>query len=797
MEHYNESSVNLLSVKRMNGNHPPLNNNLDKDIEKSSENNNVLSVNKLYELESFTPEDLSENSDLSNLRCKRWFYLCAGVVIMFMIVLIVGIIVFFKLSAPDSHKLMNRTTTEVPPYTSSASTVPSSTTELSSFSSTSSSPTWSTTSVSTDTSSVTSSSTLPSSLSSTSTSSVLTTTSSVSSSSITINTTESLTTFSTSPISVCEHSEFRCADGSCIRAQYVCDGRPHCPGADDEYKNCKCSADQFQCASGQCISSNFRCDKVAQCDDLSDEINCTNCSGFQCNSGLCLWTTSVQCNNHIDCLDLSDELNCMLRPGYLRCANNLTVPRDSFCNHRDDCFDNSDETDPDCKYEECGIHEIMCDDELSCYLRDWKCDGYTDCHDQSDEKYCGICKSGEFKCSNHKCIPANQVCDGIEQCSMGTDEMRCLHLSSDLSGTLAVTSGDLQLPVCSDTWSETMATEVCSQLGLGPSTGSSSISPVTAGVSTNQGFMVASPDPRTLNHNQTVLSRLDKAVACPSNKVVQMGCQQKGCGERQIDVLTPFIVGGTLAPQGKWPWIVSLIMKGTNICGGVLIGDKWALTAAHCIVHQDANYTLMPHVFEVLAGTTSRERLSKQPFQRVRVEKIYLNPSMRRLENGQIDWDMALLKLSSAVKFGDFVQPICLPEISAPVPTNLQCFLAGWGYINTKSVMVTDLREAKMRLYNDDFCSKNINQQSLETHVNTNSTLCSGYTHGQISGCQGDSGSPLMCQDSTGHWTVQGLMSYGVDGCDGQFKSIVNRFAKVSTSVNWIQSIISINLFVT
>ncbi|KAH3833303.1 hypothetical protein DPMN_106609 [Dreissena polymorpha] len=104
MEHYNESSVNLLSVKRMNGNHPPLNNNLDKDIEKSSENNNVLSVNKLYELESFTPEDLSENSDLSNLRCKRWFYLCAGVVIMFMIVLIVGIIVFFKLSADNDNE---------------------------------------------------------------------------------------------------------------------------------------------------------------------------------------------------------------------------------------------------------------------------------------------------------------------------------------------------------------------------------------------------------------------------------------------------------------------------------------------------------------------------------------------------------------------------------------------------------------------------------------------------------------------------------------------------------------------
>ncbi|KAH3833314.1 hypothetical protein DPMN_106620, partial [Dreissena polymorpha] len=302
MDHYNESSVNLLSVKKINGNHPPLNNNLDKDIEKSSENNNVLSDNKLYELESFTPEDLSDNSDSSTLHSKCGFYLCAGVLITFMIVLIVGIILFVKLSAIDSQKLMNRTTTEVPPYTSSASTVPSSTTELLSSSSTSSSPTWSSTSVST----VASSSTSLSSTSPPSTSSV----SSISSSSVMNNTTESSTTISTSPISVCDSGEFRCADGSCIRAQYVCDGRPHCPGADDEYQSCKCSADQFQCANGQCISSNFRCDKVAQCDDLSDEINCTNCSGFQCNSGLCLWTTSVQCNNHIDCLDLSDELNC-------------------------------------------------------------------------------------------------------------------------------------------------------------------------------------------------------------------------------------------------------------------------------------------------------------------------------------------------------------------------------------------------------------------------------------------------------------------------------------------------------
>ena len=54
---------------------------------------------------------------------------------------------------------------------------------------------------------------------------------------------------------------------------------------------------------------------------------------------------------------------------------------------------------------------------------------------------------------------------------------------------------------------------------------------------------------------------------------------------------------------------------------------------------------------------------------------------------------------------------------------------------------------------------------------------------------QGDSGGPLMYTDSSGHWTVVGVMSSGSEGCDGQ-QSQVNRYAKVSTSREWIDSVI-------
>lgn len=73
----------------------------------------------------------------------------------------------------------------------------------------------------------------------------------------------------------------------------------------------------------------------------------------------------------------------------------------------------------------CPDNQFQCKNK-KCIPVSWHCDGVSDCSDGSDEDadMCSqrTCRPGQFQCANGRCLPANYVCDAQDDCGDGSDE---------------------------------------------------------------------------------------------------------------------------------------------------------------------------------------------------------------------------------------------------------------------------------------------------------------------------------------------------------------------------------------
>ncbi|KAK6038405.1 Low-density lipoprotein receptor domain class A, partial [Cooperia oncophora] len=74
----------------------------------------------------------------------------------------------------------------------------------------------------------------------------------------------------------------------------------------------------------------------------------------------------------------------------------------------------------------CTADEFACIVSEQCIDKRRRCNGITECSDGTDESYCEVVVMALFHCAKSgECIPDEERCDGKRQCPHGEDEMLC------------------------------------------------------------------------------------------------------------------------------------------------------------------------------------------------------------------------------------------------------------------------------------------------------------------------------------------------------------------------------------
>ena len=309
------------------------------------------------------------------------------------------------------------------------------------------------------------------------------------------------------------------------------------------------------------------------------------------------------------------------------------------------------------------------------------------------------------------------------------------------------------------------------------------------------------------------LSSRKRLVACCLVLQIVAKCSasaadEADCGRAPLNKLTKerhlsgYIVGGEAQEYGEWPSYIAVYTSLPNgkfkMCGGVLIGRREVLTAAHCVLKK----TNGGEEFDAEGGDAVAEQLllvsGKNSFRelfRDKYEQVHLVASICASKSfnatGRHEDDYAILKLRRTInEFDEHLQPACLPDARHLIDLNADelsanfyensCFGVGLGVVG----YVEDPLGYKKLLH-----PKRVQKLQLEEVPRSRckkawrsvfeldkSQLCLAKFGSSKAGdsakkpvgslCHGDSGGPVLCLSrKLKRWTVVGITSLGDIDC--------------------------------
>jgi len=232
------------------------------------------------------------------------------------------------------------------------------------------------------------------------------------------------------------------------------------------------------------------------------------------------------------------------------------------------------------------------------------------------------------------------------------------------------------------------------------------------------------------------------------------------------------IVGGRRAKKGEFPWMVGIWRNRSKrpFCGGSLFGERWVMTAAHCVYKRRG-------LKAVIGDHKPKDDNGDE--QHIKVCGTYVHPEYKGSMN-----DIALLNLCKNVTKADNVGFVGLPSSGFELEEKASLRVAGWGLTRESGRISPILRVVNVSKVSLDLCRKAY-KGLVEKKI------CAGnWNYGGKDSCQGDSGGPLWYEHSNGDKALVGIVSSG-RGCARPYYP--GLYTRVSLFIDWIEEVMNQN----